>query len=347
MLEIVRSEQIAAFCSLSCLIIQGVISAMPMISIITPVWNGLPYLRQAAESVLSQEFDDWEWIISDDGSTDGSIRYLLSLQEANEGRVRFFAQPKNLGIFGNLNFLANQAHSSLIQILCQDDYFSSPNTLACLISRWKSFPLTIGASRWNSLSLDYAVGLGSRIDPPLSQLLFFLNGNIPGNLSNLAFRKTAWLNVGPFDQRYPYAGDFYYWALFAKSFSIALLPENGVYIRQHAAQASCLLNKVGELYPQLSEVSSEIYMRIAQKGWLSVFSLKIAGTLVYDCGYRRGLMMRALGRGSARYRSFLRSSSGKVYLLHPFLKWLLMFATLGGVFGKRILLSFAYMLNVD
>jgi|LakMenE01Jun11ns_1017448.scaffolds.fasta_scaffold9930921_3 glycosyltransferase involved in cell wall biosynthesis len=320
---------------------------MPVISVITPVWNGLPYLRQAAESALGQEFDDWEWIISDDGSTDGSIQYLLSLQEASDGLVRFFAQSKNLGIFGNLNFLTSQAHSSLIQILCQDDYFTSPDTLACLFAKWKSLPSSIGASRWNSSSLDCAVGLGERIDPLSSQLLFFLNGNIPGNLSNVAFRKAAWINVGPFDQRFPYAGDFYYWALFAKSFSIVLLPENGVYIRQHPTQASCLLNKVGELYPQLSEVSSEIYKRIPQKGWLSDFSLRIAGTLVYDCGYRRGLMMRALGRGSARYRSFLRSSSGKAYLVHPFLKWLLMFATLGGALGKKIILSLAYKLNVN
>lgn len=320
---------------------------MPLISVVTPVWNGLPYLKQAAESVLNQEFIDWEWIISDDGSSDGSIQYLMNLQSSSGGFIRFYAQPNNLGIFGNLNFLANKARSDLIQILCQDDYFATPNTLSSLFAKWQSLPSSIGASRWNSHDLDDAVGLKEEIEPSSSQLLFFLNGNLPGNLSNIAFRKSAWASIGLFDERFPYAGDFYYWALFARTFSIKLLPENGVYVRCHANQASFYLNKTGDLYPQLTNITSEIYAHIPRKAWLNDFALRIAGTLVYDSEIRRGLILRAIGGGSLRYRSFLRSSSDKVYLVNPLLRWLLFFATMGGIIGKKAILNLAYTLNSD
>ena len=39
--------------------------AVPAISILTPVWNGLPYIKECIESVLSQDFQDWEMIIGD------------------------------------------------------------------------------------------------------------------------------------------------------------------------------------------------------------------------------------------------------------------------------------------
>ena len=74
----------------------------PAISILTPVWNGLPYIKECVESVFSQEFQDWELIISDNGSTDGTRDYLDTLTDK---RVQIFKQDKNLGIDGNLNFL--------------------------------------------------------------------------------------------------------------------------------------------------------------------------------------------------------------------------------------------------
>ena len=45
---------------------------MPVISVLLPVYNGKPYLRESIESVLSQTYEDFELIIVDDGSTDSS-----------------------------------------------------------------------------------------------------------------------------------------------------------------------------------------------------------------------------------------------------------------------------------
>ncbi|WP_083596579.1 glycosyltransferase family 2 protein [Cnuella takakiae] len=53
----------------------------PTISIITIVYNGMPYLEDCIESILKQEISTWELLISDDGSTDGSRAYLRSIND--------------------------------------------------------------------------------------------------------------------------------------------------------------------------------------------------------------------------------------------------------------------------
>ena len=54
----------------------------PPISIIMPTYNGMPYLRQAIESVRNQTFSNWELIVIDDGSTDDSLRWLESVADS-------------------------------------------------------------------------------------------------------------------------------------------------------------------------------------------------------------------------------------------------------------------------
>jgi glycosyltransferase involved in cell wall biosynthesis len=51
------------------------------VSILMPVFNGLPYIRQAVESVLNQTFGNWQCVIVNDGSTDGTADFLASLDD--------------------------------------------------------------------------------------------------------------------------------------------------------------------------------------------------------------------------------------------------------------------------
>src|ERR1700721_3744539 len=102
----------------------------PAISIITPVWNGLPFLTACVESVLMQDFKNWEMLISDDGSTDGSRDYLKTLDDP---RIKVHFQTENQGIFENLNSIFRRANAPISKILCQDDYFTGPYSLSTLI----------------------------------------------------------------------------------------------------------------------------------------------------------------------------------------------------------------------
>ena len=71
----------------------------PFISVLMSVYNGAPYLREAIDSVLTQSFVDFEFIIFDDKSTDGSLEVIKGCQDE---RVILIENPENQGLTRNL-----------------------------------------------------------------------------------------------------------------------------------------------------------------------------------------------------------------------------------------------------
>lgn len=71
----------------------------PAFTVLLPVYNGMPYLRDAVESVLAQDFTDYELLVINDGSTDGSEAYLRSIADP---RIRIVSR-ENRGLIATLN----------------------------------------------------------------------------------------------------------------------------------------------------------------------------------------------------------------------------------------------------
>lgn len=69
----------------------------PLVSVATAVYNQKPYLPRRVESILNQTLQDWEWIIVDDCSTDGSYEELLRLTR-HDPRVKVLRNEQNLHI---------------------------------------------------------------------------------------------------------------------------------------------------------------------------------------------------------------------------------------------------------
>jgi glycosyltransferase involved in cell wall biosynthesis len=90
---------------------------MPKISVILPVYNGLPYLELAIKSILVQTFQDFELIIIDDGSIDESTSVIESF---NDLRIRFVRQ-QNHGLAATLNKAIVLAKGEYIARQDQDD----------------------------------------------------------------------------------------------------------------------------------------------------------------------------------------------------------------------------------
>ena len=67
---------------------------MPEVSIITPCYNSSKYLAETIQSVINQNFTDWEWIITDDGSQDNSVEII---QQHNDPRIILITSKKNSG----------------------------------------------------------------------------------------------------------------------------------------------------------------------------------------------------------------------------------------------------------
>lgn len=92
-------------------------NSKPKISVILPVYNGQDYLPEAINSVLIQSASDFELIIIDDGSTDGSAAIIKKLDDP---RIRFF-QQSNKGLAVTLNMAISLSRGKYIARQDQDD----------------------------------------------------------------------------------------------------------------------------------------------------------------------------------------------------------------------------------
>jgi glycosyltransferase involved in cell wall biosynthesis len=94
-------------------------SSDPLLSVCMPVYNAEQYVRQAAESILAQTFGDFEFIIIDDGSTDGSKEILEELA-ARDPRIRLVCRP-NTGYTVALNEALGLARAPYVARMDADD----------------------------------------------------------------------------------------------------------------------------------------------------------------------------------------------------------------------------------
>src|SRR5688572_2119038 len=91
---------------------------MPKVSVILPVYNGEKYLREAIESILCQTYEDFEFIIINDGSTDKSEEIILSYKD---GRIVYSKNEFNKGLIYSLNKSIELASGELIARMDADD----------------------------------------------------------------------------------------------------------------------------------------------------------------------------------------------------------------------------------
>lgn len=305
----------------------------PQISILTPVWNGMPYLKECIDSVLQQDFQEWELLISDDVSTDESPGYLASLDDP---RISIVRQENNLGIFGNLNFLSERARAPICYILCQDDYFL-PGGLAEVMRCWSEQSDDIGAIRFNHGEIDTAQSLFVRrqrqmlpevMTPDESAMCFFVFGNLLSNLSNNSLRTRLISEVGMFDQSFPYAGDFEFWSRLAQQCSIRFQDSFVTYIRRHPQTASALLNKNGELVAQLHRIVERLGSEFAREpGFLT----RLHVTAYYDSIHRYlGVRQALLGRKSTYLNAVDEAAAANPWVLGRTWRWFVFLLTLGG-----------------
>lgn len=93
-------------------------NSFPLVSILMPVFNGMPYLPEAVESILGQTLSDFEFIIVNDGSSDDSLDYLNSI---NDSRVVLFNNRVNVGLSESLNIGLSKSRGKYIARIDQDD----------------------------------------------------------------------------------------------------------------------------------------------------------------------------------------------------------------------------------
>jgi hypothetical protein len=128
----------------------------PVVSIGFPVHNGMPFVRQALDSLLGQTFTAFELIISDNASTDGTSEVCAGFAQ-RDSRIRYLRQPRNIGLIPNFAFVLHAARGRHFMWAASDDLWDR-RYVETLSGDLDADPACVGAfSLWREIDADGAV----------------------------------------------------------------------------------------------------------------------------------------------------------------------------------------------
>jgi glycosyltransferase involved in cell wall biosynthesis len=244
----------------------------PSISILLPTYNYARFLPEAIESVLAQDWKDFELVISDDRSRDDSAR-IIAAYAARDPRIRFHLQPVNLGMVANWNWCLAQARGEYVKFLFGDDRLESPRALRLLREALARHPsAALAASARSILNADSAlVGLwdefqhaGLHAGSEVVQRCLLETRNLIGEPSVTLFRRRD--AARGFDPRYRQLVDLEFWFHLLEQGDFVYLPDPLCSFRRHDAQQSeqHAVAEVGKW--ELFELFAAYRGRAAQRG---------------------------------------------------------------------------------
>ena len=211
----------------------------PAISVVLPVYNAETYVREAVESILAQTFTDFELIVINDGSTDGSGVILRELA-ARDARIVLVERP-NDGLVSALNEGIKIARAELIARMDADDV-AMPERFALQHARMVQEPeLAVLGSFIRFIDRDGAI-IRLYDDLPLTPTAAMRFVEEHGCLvvhPTVMMRRDAVLKAGGYRKAFCHAEDYELWLrMIDLGYAIANLPDPLLNRRWHGANVS-------------------------------------------------------------------------------------------------------------
>ena len=189
-----------------------------MISVIMSAYNAEKHISNSIESILSQSYQNFEFLIMDDGSTDNTSKIITSYIKTDT-RIKLFNNKSNIGLTKSLNFLINQANGEYLARQDSDD-----------VSDSKRFELQLNFMITNNLQASTTRAKikntnnkipGYSYYLPHKLLMKFKNPFIHGTL---IIKKSLMQTVGLYDEDYYLAQDYKLFAdLLSRKYKIGSL----------------------------------------------------------------------------------------------------------------------------
>ena len=202
--------------------------SLPTVSVIMATYNHAAFVSQAINSVLSQRGVDFEFLIADDGSVDGTREVVSSFDDE---RIRFFPNEVNRGACVVTNELIQRASGEFIALINSDDFWTDQDKLAYQIQIMRDRPnvgACFGRARFvdkDGRSIDKsALAFGAVFDQEnrsQGQWLrrFFDLGNCICHPTML-IRKSCYEELGMYNNRLRQLPDFDMWIRLVKKYGI-------------------------------------------------------------------------------------------------------------------------------
>jgi len=228
----------------------------PRVSVIMPFLDAAAHLAEAVESVIGQTFPDWELLLVDDGSIDGSSRIARDLA-AREPRIRLVPpDPDRRGAAAARNRGIAAARGDYVAFLDSDDLYASGKLAhdAAALDADGQAAWVYGATRWfheGGGTRDHVERLGVRLDrrysPPeiLNRIILEERGDIPCTCG-VMIRRSALEAVGGFEERFALYEDQSLWVKLLLRYPVRVLSGCNALYRQHPASTSSAAASSGD-----------------------------------------------------------------------------------------------------
>jgi glycosyltransferase involved in cell wall biosynthesis len=209
----------------------------PALSVIMSVYNNAAHLYPCVQSILQQHFDDFEFLIVDDGSTDGSTDILRELA-AKDPRIRLIIR-ENKGLVASLNELLEAARAPLLARMDSDD-IAMPERFAKQIAYLSAHP-HIGILGTNTHDLDETgllLPLPATYPSSPADVGRLLELGPPVCHPSVMMRTELIRNLGGYRAAFRHAEDYDLWLRAARVTQITSLPERLLLYRRSVQQIS-------------------------------------------------------------------------------------------------------------
>jgi hypothetical protein len=204
----------------------------PRISVLLTAYNRESYIAEAIESVLAQTMADFELIICDDRSTDGTAGIIADYAR-RDSRIRVSLNERNLGDYGNRRHAASLAQGRFLKYHDSDDIMYR-HCLATMVEPLEAEPRAAfalsGPRAWPGGPCPML------LTPRLAYEREFLgSGLFQQGPASALFRTEAFRALGGFPE-VTYAGDYLFWLRACATVNVLLVPGDLFYYRVHAGQ---------------------------------------------------------------------------------------------------------------
>ena len=223
---------------------------MPKVSVVMASYNHEKYVAETIESVLSQTYQDWEFIITDDGSRDGTVDVM---KRFDDRRIKLSCFSQNQGACAAINNCIQEAKGEYIAVINSDDAWM-PEKLEKQVKFLDEHPEK-GAIFGYAQIIDEEGKKITEENHFYSQVFiqpnrtrfewlrhFFFNGNCLCHPSIL-IRKHCYDDIGLYDERFALLPDFDFWIRLCIKYEIFIMPESLVKFRIRLQEANASGNK--------------------------------------------------------------------------------------------------------
>lgn len=276
----------------------------PAWSVMITAYNRTDYLEQAILSVLNQGFtaDEMQIEVVDDCSTEGDFESIV--QRVGQGRVTYYRQPQNVGIFANWNTCIQRSRGRWVHILSDDDAVM-PGFYAAYQQAMEEqdCPVAIAPSVYVD-EFDRWIGITESLQERngiLKNALRLLASQNPIRTPGIVVARQAYEQVGGFSTDLIFTPDWEMWARLAANVPIAYLNRPYSLFRMHsgsetsrlvltAASVTDSLDAAKVIQQHFADSAEQRQVQQAVNRWLSQESLRLSRQLVYSHHYQSALL---------------------------------------------------------